>query len=490
MMKKLLFLLSILFLFGGTAFSQNCNSAQKVTLNRKFKTLPNRALHKFTPRQCGYLYICDPLNTAKISTSCRNGKFTKVNKSLAGCNRNAQDAFLLEANQTYHLSTLTGLTSSIGQFAFVADSKACKGSTGGGSCKNAPSNCREVSCTPRPNGNRWDITGRYSGSNSVSHWTINNRRQSNTTKTCTFKNYNSGTYDVCVYYKCGNKTYKCCKKVVCKPTSNKPSNCCNESVVNRWLAKELAKECSQNATVKCCFYNGKPVIDVDRSSNRNCTDPMGTIYDCQGKVIKVYGGIGGIRKPNLTRCKTYKKPKPDTGNCTPPASNCKEITCTPKERGNKWDITSRYTGSNKVTAWYVNRQRQSGTSKVLSLRGKSSGTYYICAEYKCGNKTYTCCKEVVCKPSSTTTCKDYADKCNYVKCSYDFVTGGKIKVTANYNGGSPVKYWTIDGKRYNNRTNSLRATIKYPKKHRFYVICYYECNRRTYKCGKWVYLPT
>ncbi len=62
-----------------------------------------------------------------------------------------------------------------------------------------------------------------------------------------------------------------------------------------WL-QAIISTCSQRpcgAEISCCTFQGQPVVVVTDDSAQ-CTDPFGSVYDANGNILFVFGGIGGI----------------------------------------------------------------------------------------------------------------------------------------------------------------------------------------------------
>lgn len=62
-----------------------------------------------------------------------------------------------------------------------------------------------------------------------------------------------------------------------------------------WV-QDIINTCNERpcgAKISCCTYQGQSVVVVE-DDPALCTDPLGTVYDANGNIVFVFGGIGGI----------------------------------------------------------------------------------------------------------------------------------------------------------------------------------------------------
>ena len=232
-MKKLFFTFSLLFVFFSfTASAQsgrNCQNAISISLNKNWTSLgtsqfgsaPNPKYWKFRASDCGLLYVCGTVGD--IATNCSNGPFRDANVNFTCKDGRNAKVYVVEPGEIYYLSVSAGFAGSSADFSFHKDNTRC-GDTGGG-CRDIPSNCQIVTCTPRKptmgDGRyRCVIDTDFSENNRISHWEINGRRQSSTRSHNAFTVTRPGTYTICCYYYCNGKLVKCCRVVTCPPVDN------------------------------------------------------------------------------------------------------------------------------------------------------------------------------------------------------------------------------------------------------------------------------
>jgi len=131
----------------------------------------------------------------------------------------SENITISNARGTYYIVVDASRSSEDGEYSL---SVSCEDD-----CKDYPSNCREITCTPRPHdtggggpdyiadGSCW-IDCSFSGSGNVAYWKVGNNRENTTSKKPSFKVNGHGKTIICCYYYCNGRTYKCCKEVECE----------------------------------------------------------------------------------------------------------------------------------------------------------------------------------------------------------------------------------------------------------------------------------
>lgn len=296
--------------------------------------------------------------------------------------------------------------------------KDCDPISGGGNddnCSDILTGCEMVSCTPQtPHSNgdggyscglttiytgdyaiqRWEVTG--ANGEDVSHLVQMNRDLSSTpTITCRAP----GTYIICCYYICDGVVYKCCQIVTCpQPPIN---DCCDDALDQSWLQNVINNLCSDFCTgekIYCATYNGRPAIHVTPWTD--CTDGIGTVYDCFGNVLDQYGSFFG----DLSGTLQDKQLLWESAECypEPPCTTIKSEDFEQYSVGAgianssfQWDVfSSQYIdapvgshhtwGANK----YLDIQRDNLEDVVYKLGNRGNGKYELTFDIRVNGAAY------------------------------------------------------------------------------------------------------
>jgi hypothetical protein len=225
----------------------------------------------------------------------------------------------------------------------------------------------------------------------------------------------AGTYLIIIDAFRSNITSSFRLQVRCE-TSN---SCCSNPLGQRWLRNKIDDFCQSNCKpyeIYCATFNGRSAIHIPPPKSSQCSDLQGFIYDCNGELLKRYGGFGGSSPPsslkNIRLLWSSDECRGggggggggETPTCENENSNCTIIRCTPRTPkrtetgGYSCVIDCSFLENNRVTRWEIDGQRFSTSSKNRSFTVTQPGTYVICCYYFCDGQVFKCCRVVECPP--------------------------------------------------------------------------------------------
>lgn len=261
-------------------------------------------------------------------------------------------------------------------------------------CTSTPTNCEEVSCTPRTprtteSGNyscRIDCS--YKGDKRVRYWEVNGQRVNTTSKNPSFTATRPGTYTICVYFECDGRIYKCCREVECPPIGG---DCCSEDLLTKnWIKNFMEDFCESDCTgqeIWCATYNGRPAIHITPSTT--CTDQNGYVYDCNGNELDKYGyWVGGLSGTLIDTRLLWSTDECETQECQlfddfEGYANGANISTRNPNLWKKWSNsardgrTSRDRAQSGSQSMEINRNQFGEQDIVFRLGNKSNGKYKV-----------------------------------------------------------------------------------------------------------------